>query len=176
MRIRTRPATTLPCGTPSVPPRRPSFIAVPCESSADRRSRDCFFSKRWLGPARRESGMTRDPGQDGARVGDDRPVRQLERRQLRVSGRLAQLFARALAEERDRMTVGGDHLLVLDVRGTECLLYPATRMPPRAPVIAVAHIQRRRFDHHRSYSGSFSPLMGTETALSNRLPATAPEP
>jgi hypothetical protein len=48
-----------------------------------------------------ESGLARDPGQDGARVGDDRPVRQLERRQLRVSGRLAQLFPRALAEERD---------------------------------------------------------------------------
>jgi hypothetical protein len=43
-----------------------------------------------------------------------------------------------LTEERDRMAVGGDHLLVLDPGVTECLLHPATRMPARASVIAMA--------------------------------------
>src|SRR5215213_7525684 len=121
--------------------------------------------------------LTRDPGQDGARVGDDRPVRQLERWQLGVSGRLAQLVPRALAEERDRMAVGGDHLLVLDSRGTECLLHPATRMPPRPSVIAVAHIQRRRFGQHgRPPAARGLAIDRRETARSNRLPATAPAP
>jgi hypothetical protein len=31
------------------------------------------------------------------------------------------------------MPVGGDHLLVVDTRGTKCLLHPATWMHPRAP-------------------------------------------
>jgi hypothetical protein len=43
------------------------------------------------------------------------------------------------------MAVGGDHLLLLDACGTECRRQPATRMLPRGPVIAVAHVQRRLF-------------------------------
>ena len=60
-----------------------------------------------------------------------------------VSGRLAQLVTRALAQERDRVAVGGDHLVVLDARGAERLLHAATRMDPRAAVIAVADEQGR---------------------------------
>ena len=96
-------------------------------------------------------------------------VGQLERRQLRVSCRFAQLIPRALAEERDRVAVGGNHLLVLDSRGTECLLHAATRMPRRAPVIAVTHVQRRRFDHDGPSFSSGSPLIAEETAASNRF-------
>jgi hypothetical protein len=40
-------------------------------------------------------------------------------------------------------------------------------MPPRTPIVAVAHVQRRRFDHHGSSSSSRSPLKGKEIALSN---------
>jgi hypothetical protein len=39
--------------------------------------------------------------------------------------------------------VTGDHLFVLDARGAKCLLYAATRMNPRAAVIAVANEQCR---------------------------------
>jgi hypothetical protein len=67
------------------------------------------------------------------------------------------------------MAVGGNHLLVLDSRGTKCLLHAATRMPPRAPVIAVTHVQRRRFGHHDASFSSGSPLIAKETGASNRL-------
>src|SRR5215213_3542734 len=108
-------------------------------------------------------------------MGDDRPVRQLERRQLRVSGRLAQRFSRALAEERDRMPVGGDHLLVVEFRGTKRLLHPATWMHPRALVIAVAHVQRWRFGHHGPpVVPSLMLAVGAEDAASqSRLPNAA---
>jgi hypothetical protein len=46
-------------------------------------------------------------------------------------------------------------------------------MPPRAPVIAVTHVQRRRVGHHGSPPvRGVSPLIAKETAASNRLPAT----
>jgi hypothetical protein len=72
-------------------------------------------------------------------MGDDRPVGQSERRQLRRSGRLPQLVTRALPQEGDRAAVSGDHLLVLDARGAECLLHAATRMDPRAAVVPMAN-------------------------------------
>src|SRR4051794_4235835 len=93
------------------------------------------------------SALPRGPVQDRARVCDDRAVRQLERRQLRVSGRRAQIVARALAEEPDRVAVAGDHLLVLDSGATKRLLHATTRMHPRASVIAVADEQRRSLGH-----------------------------
>src|SRR4051812_19670092 len=80
-------------------------------------------------------------------MGDDRPIGELENRQLRVTGRPAQLLARALAQERDRAAVGGDHLLVLDSRGTERLLHPSTWMNSRATVITVADEQRWGLGH-----------------------------
>jgi len=72
------------------------------------------------------------------------------------------------------MAVGGNHLLILDFRGTECLLHPATRMPPRAPIIAVTHVERRRFGHVVLLEFAGSPSIAKETAASNRLLATAP--
>jgi hypothetical protein len=100
---------------------------------------------RCSGAAR--SALARDPRQDRARVSDDRPVGQLERGHLRVSGRLPERVARALAQKRDRMSVGGDHLLVLDPLRTQSFLHAATRMYPWAAVIAMAHIQGRRWGH-----------------------------
>ncbi len=51
---------------------------------------------------------------DRSRVGDNRSVGQLERRQLRRSGTQAQLVTRACAQERPWAAVTGDHLVVLD--------------------------------------------------------------
>src|SRR5215213_782354 len=47
-------------------------------------------------------------------------------------------------------------------------------MPPRAPVIAVTHVECRRFGHDGPPLFAGSPLLSKETAASNRLPATAP--
>src|SRR5271168_2743968 len=91
-----------------------------------------------------------DPGEDRGRVGDDRPVWELQRRQLLRSGRLAQLLTRAFAQERNRTAVGGDHLVVLDVRGMQRFLHAATWMDPRAAFIAVANEQCRGPRHFSS--------------------------
>jgi hypothetical protein len=101
-------------------------------------------------------------------MGDDRPVGQLDRRQLRVSGRFAQLVTRALAEEGDRMAVGGDSLLLVDPGVIECLLHTATRMSPRATVIAVANEQRRSFGHLALLSSARKLICKAETVLSTR--------
>jgi ketosteroid isomerase-like protein len=90
------------------------------------------------------------PGEDGAGVGDNRSVGQLERRELRVPGHLAQLVTRALAQEGDRTAVSGDHLVVFDSRGAERLLHPATGMYPRPAVITGANEQRGPAGHGSS--------------------------
>lgn len=69
---------------------------------------------------------------------EHRPVAQLERRQLRRSGRSAQFVTRALAQEGDRVAVSGDDLLVLEPFGAERLLHTAARVDPRAAAVAVA--------------------------------------
>ena len=48
------------------------------------------------------------------------------------AGFILQRLARALAQERDRAAVGGDHLVVLDP-GAQRLLHAATRMNARPP-------------------------------------------
>src|SRR5687767_13470690 len=63
---------------------------------------------------RRASRLALDPAQDLLRVGQHGPSRQLQRRELRVAGGGTQVLARALAQERDRVAVRGDHLLVLE--------------------------------------------------------------
>src|SRR6476646_6182352 len=45
------------------------------------------------------------------------------------------------------MTMAGDHLLVLDVCGTEGFLHATARMDPQAAVIAMAHVEDRQFAH-----------------------------
>ena len=76
-------------------------------------------------------------------MGDDGPVGQLERRQFCCAGRGAQVFARFLAQERERITVTGDHFFVMDVCGAECFLDAAARVYSRATVVTVANEQRR---------------------------------
>src|SRR3954454_18676077 len=66
-------------------------------------------------------GLLLHPPQDGARVGEYRPVRQLERRQVLRAGRPAQLLPRALAPEPDRAAVRRDDLLVRDPLGAHRL-------------------------------------------------------
>ena len=86
-----------------------------------------------------------DPGENRARMRDHRAVGELQRRQLLGPGRLKQRRPRALAQERERAPVPGDHLPVVDLRGAERLLDAATRVDARAAVVAVADVQRRRF-------------------------------
>jgi hypothetical protein len=78
---------------------------------------------------------------------DDRPIGQLECRQLRRARRIAQRFPRTLAQEGNRAAVTRDHLVVFDACGAERLLHPATRMDPRAAVISVTDEQRRYLGH-----------------------------
>src|SRR5262245_3630519 len=88
-----------------------------------------------------------DPAEDAARVRDDRPVGQLQRGHLRVAGRGSQLLARSPAQERNRIAVGGDHLVVVDARGAQRLLHAAARVNPGPAVIAVADIKRWLLGH-----------------------------
>src|SRR4051794_20947712 len=99
-----------------------------------------------------------DPRLDRARVREHRAVGQLEGGQLRVPGRLAQRVARSLAQERDRVAVRRDHLLVVDARRAERLLDPAAGMDPGAAVVAVAHEQGRDIGHGRLLGGLRSSL------------------
>src|ERR1039458_9382197 len=66
--------------------------------------------------APRAPGLRIDPRENRAGVGDDRPVGQLERRQFCWAGRGSQVFARFVAQERERITVTGDHFFVMGRR------------------------------------------------------------
>src|SRR4051794_5905304 len=101
------------------------------------------------------------PGEDGARVGEDRAVGELERRQLRIPGGRAQLLARSLAQEGDRAPVGGDHLVVVDAGGSEALLHATAGVEARAAVVAVADVQR-------------GPVWHTGPAYARRATAASP--
>src|SRR5437773_6052264 len=81
-----------------------------------------------------------DPAQDRAGGRYRAPVRQPERRQPRRTGGLAQLLARAFAQERDRAAVRGDDLLVPYARRAQRLLHAAARMHAWPTVVAVAHV------------------------------------
>jgi hypothetical protein len=128
--------------------------------STDRRP---FFAPRLAGE---QSVLPRDPSEDRARVGDDGPVGQLERRELRVSGGLAQFVARTLPKEWDRVAVGGDDLSALDSRCAERLLHPATGMYAWAAVIAVADVQGRCLGH-----GILLQLVARPFLLETSVPA-----
>src|SRR3712207_2211724 len=101
---------------------------------------------RWTARSRSAS-LLADPAQDRLRVLQDGPVRELERGELVVAGRGAQLVARSLAQERDRVAVPGDHLLVADPRLPQRLLDAAARVDARPAVVAVADEERRRVSH-----------------------------
>src|SRR5439155_20093712 len=90
--------------------RATSTVPVRRSASAIRDARPSGYDGRGISHLgrRRRSALLADPGEDRAGVGEDRAVGQLERGKLLVPRRLAQLLARALAQEGDGAAVGGD--------------------------------------------------------------------
>src|ERR1700760_934308 len=78
---------------------------------------------------------------------DHGSVAEHERRQLRRSRFRAKLLTRSLAQERDRIAVCGDDLLVLDPSVAKRFLHAAARVDFRATVIAVTYEQRWLVSH-----------------------------
>src|SRR5690242_2312483 len=92
-------------------------------------------------------GLLIHPGEDGLRVREHGAVRQLQRGQLLLTCGGLELVARSLPQERNRVAVGGDHLLVLDVLLVHRLLHAAARMHLRAALVAVADVERWGLGH-----------------------------
>jgi hypothetical protein len=81
-------------------------------------------------------GLLGNPAKDRLGVRENGPARELERRQLAVSGRRGKLVTRALPQERERAAVPSDYLVVLNPLGMHLLLDTAARMnsgPPSSP-------------------------------------------
>ena len=72
---------------------------------------------------------------------DDRPIRELQSRQLVRAGLLLQLPPRPFAQERERAAVTGDLLLVWDTGLLKSFLDAATRMNSRPAFVAVANVE-----------------------------------
>lgn len=70
-----------------------------------------------------------------------RPVSEAKRGQLGVTRRLAYFSARTSAQERQRIAMAADVLLILDARRAERLLNASAGMHPRPSIIAIADKQ-----------------------------------